>query len=244
MCTLTYIPVHQQDFIFTTNRDEKPGRIALYPDHYTIGNYKMLFPKDSEASGTWMLIHEKNYSLCLLNGAFEKHEHKPPYRKSRGLVVLEYAQYKNTVDFVKHYNFQGIEPFTLVIINYDKERNLEEVRWDASSIHYRKLDAQKAAIWSSATLYSSEIADKRKEWFANWQQQNKVNADSVLDFHRNAGEGDPENDLMMKRENGIQTLSTTQIRKIDQQIEMHYVDYLKGKKEEFVFDYKVEMNSL
>ena len=162
MCTLTYIPVHQQDFIFTTNRDEKPGRIALYPDHYTIGNYKMLFPKDSEASGTWMLIHEKNYSLCLLNGAFEKHEHKPPYRKSRGLVVLEYAQYKNTVDFVKHYNFQGIEPFTLVIINYDKERSLEEVRWDASSIHYRKLDAQKVAIWSSATLYPSEIADKRK----------------------------------------------------------------------------------
>ena len=75
MCTLTYIPVDQQDFIFTTNRDEKPGRIALYPDHYTIENVSI-----QNFRGSFAKSFQKDCVFLIGDSAYQM----PPYA-SQGL---------------------------------------------------------------------------------------------------------------------------------------------------------------
>lgn len=54
MCTVTYIPQENNNFILTSNRDEAYGRKTLAPSFYTIDGVKMLFPKDAVAGGSWI----------------------------------------------------------------------------------------------------------------------------------------------------------------------------------------------
>ena len=101
MCTVTYFPLEQDGYILTSSRDEKSVRgIALPPRKYLLDQQTVFFPKDPDAGGTWFVTTGRDTTLCLLNGAFTKHEHEPPYRKSRGLVVLDYFKFRDT-DIVK-----------------------------------------------------------------------------------------------------------------------------------------------
>ena len=235
MCTLTYIPVGENDFFFTANRDESPQRPASQPQKHNILGAEAIFPKDKTANGTWVLCHEKRFSLCLLNGAFQKHEHKPPYRKSRGKVLLELTEYFSAVDFVYAYDFIDIEPFTIIVLNYQAGLRLEEVRWDGSSAHYRELGADRAWIWSSPTLYGFDERKTRESWFDQWLGKNELSQRSVLDFHRNAGKGDDYNALVMNRKEKVKTLSITQIRKEGTKVLMHHEDLSKDEASEIWF---------
>jgi hypothetical protein len=230
MCTLTYIPLENENFIFTTNRDESPDRNALAPDIYMHNNMPYLYPKDTFGKGTWMLCSVE-YCICLLNGAFQKHTYNPPYKKSRGVVVLDYSTYKNTVDFILNFDFKGIEPFTMVIVSCINKLKVEEIRWDSSSIHYQKLDSNKPNIWSSSTLYNAEAKQLRKKWFNNWNKNKDYSANRVMDFHKNTGKDDPINGLIMNRKEIVKTTSITQIVKKDKILQMHYEDL---KNEHFV----------
>lgn len=228
MCTLTYIPLGDKEFIFTTNRDEDPKRIAIPPNLYINNNVECLYPKDQLSEGTWMLCN-KEYSLCLLNGAFVKHKHSPPYRKSRGLVVLEFSNYKSVTEFVLNYNFEGIEPFTMLVLTYGSKFAIEEIRWDGGSIHYKNLDPLKTEIWSSSTLYDESAKEMRREWFAGWKSEGDNSTAHVLKFHKNAGNGDAFNGLIMNRKEMVKTTSITQISCIKAKISMRYEDLRNGE---------------
>jgi uncharacterized protein with NRDE domain len=230
MCTVTFIPKANQGFILTSNRDETPKR---QPE----GIYKdlekgLIYPKEPSKGGTWICADQHNRLLCILNGAFEKHKHRPPYRRSRGLLVLDFFEYSSAQDFVDHYNFDGIEPFTLVI--YEKG-NLYELRWDEKKTHFTNLDAQQAHIWSSSTLYPPQIKELRESWFNEWQlsAENPM-ATEILKFHQTAGNGDPENDLLMSRHGGIvQTVSITQFN--SEKRTMLYLDLVNDKRAKRLF---------
>ena len=49
MCTVSFIPLSNEDFILTSNRDESPNRKTLTPQKYEINNVQLLFPKDEVA---------------------------------------------------------------------------------------------------------------------------------------------------------------------------------------------------
>ncbi len=226
MCTLTYIPIGTDDFYFTTNRDESPLREALFPSLYQIDNYKVLFPKDKMAEGTWMMCHEKGFSACLLNGAFEKHEHKPPYRKSRGVMVLEIGNYSSVKDFVANFYFVGMEPFTFLVVSYLAKRKLEEVRWDGETVHYRKLDERKFYIWSSSTLYNKDSRIMRQKWFDDWSRKTTAfSKEAILAFHTQTGKEDQINGIVMNRKEKVKTLCVTHIRKEEGALQMSYYDF-------------------
>ena len=87
MCTVTYIPT-KNGFCFTSNRDEKASRETIQPTIYINNRKELIFPKDKVAVGTWIATNGSNKITCLLNGAFEGHEKKGPYRKSRGLILI------------------------------------------------------------------------------------------------------------------------------------------------------------
>lgn len=89
MCTVTFVKTADK-IVITSNRDEKIIRPnAIPPQNYMVNGKNVIYPKDPKAGGTWCVVDENGTVLVLLNGANEKHTVKLPYRKSRGLIVLE-----------------------------------------------------------------------------------------------------------------------------------------------------------
>jgi hypothetical protein len=224
MCTVTYIPGGEGEFMLTTNRDEHATRSPKSITTQLLGHQKLVFPRDTLAGGTWVATSSTDRTVCLLNGAFGQHRRRPPYKRSRGLMVLDYFYYSNTRYFLDGYDFPGMEPFTMIIV---EKGDLYELRWDGQLRHLLQHDCRSCYIWSSATLYEEAMQEKRRQWFRNWLEgREDFSREAVLDFHRNAGEGDPWNDVVMNRDGRVQTVSITNIVKQAGAIEMHYHDLL------------------
>ncbi|MEM6380648.1 MAG: NRDE family protein [Bacteroidota bacterium] len=222
MCTVTFVPQKGQGFILTSNRDEQASRSPENITKTTLYDQQMLFPRDTEAGGTWIAVSDQNKVVCLLNGAFDLHRRTPPYRKSRGIMVLESFEYDSLQEFAENYDFENLEPFTFVLID---NGTLAELRWDGTKKHYKKLDNRQMHIWSSATLYDAETRKRREVWFEDWKKTHEnYNLSSILDFHKNAGDGDPWNDVIMNRLGMVQTVSITNVINDQKGIAMHYHD--------------------
>ncbi len=210
MCTVSYVSSRDGSFVFTSNRDESPNRNATELVDLHQGGKRILFPRDTGAKGTWIALSDSNQFVCILNGAFKKHQRKLPYRTSRGLMALEFFEYRDLTHFLEDYTFQGMEPFTMII--YDRGR-LVELRWDAEKKHVKELDLSGHHIWSSCTLYPDEWVARREDWFESWFQANtEFGTDEVLDFHKNAGVGDSSYDVIMNRSDVVRTISISSIR--------------------------------
>lgn len=209
MCTVTYLPL-EKGYILTSNRDESPLRNATPPEVKTIGNRSVYFPKDPLAGGTWFATDQYKFTLVLLNGGLVKHHHKPPYRRSRGLMVLDFFEVYNIQKFVDEYDFTGIEPFTLVIASEE----LHELIWTGKDLLLNEFGTTEPRIWSSSTLYPEPVRAERKSWFNKWLQSHKnFNQSEILEFHKTGGKGDAWNDFIMNRDGIVQTISVTSILK-------------------------------
>jgi hypothetical protein len=234
MCTVTYLPLPRNGFIITSTRDEKTIRKpALPPEKYEIHRREVWFPKDADAGGTWIASSPGGYTLCLLNGGFVLHESRPPYRMSRGLVLLDFYRYNDAARFNEEYDFLGIEPFTLLIRNAcgsgrsGTAAQFDELRWDGEQMHHTSLDPDRPGIWSSVTLYSDEVIQERSRWFEGWlASQPELNAGNAVHFHKTAGTGNTENDLLMNRENVVRTVSITSIHRDPSRHEYYYEDVI------------------
>ena len=174
----------------------------------------------------------------MLNGAAKKHQWQPPYRKSRGWVVLNFFEYKNFDDFAQNYDFKGLEPFTLVVIEQGDIVQLNEIRWDGQWLHHKLLDADMSYAWSSVTLYSNEVVQERERWFYEWQQQHPLfEGNDVLDFHSFGGKEDAENGLIINRNNELRTVSVTQVQKTTEQFLINYWDQMNDQQYRYrIFD--------
>ena len=111
MCTVSFV-YSQDKIIITSNRDEKVIRPnAIPPKKHTINGKSIFFPKDPKAGGTWFAVDVYGTVLVLLNGAEEKHEVKLPYRKSRGLIVLDIISSESPKDFWSQIDLENSNPF-------------------------------------------------------------------------------------------------------------------------------------
>jgi Transport and Golgi organisation 2 len=222
MCTVTFIPSGDKIY-FTSNRDEKHGRsAALMPEAYAFPSGKILFPKDGDAGGTWIAVHENGNALVFLNGGLIRHTPEPPYRKSRGLILLDLIEGSTSYNSFLAINLNGIEPFTAVVWD---DGHLFECRWDGKRKYTRQMDGKVPHIWSSVTLYETEVIRKRSQWFDRWLQKNQQpSQQDILDFHRFTGDGDQNNDLLMNRDGQVFTVSVTSMAITDFSVSMRYLD--------------------
>lgn len=225
MCTVTFLPISKKEFILTSNRDESKQRKTLPPKKYIENGVEMIFPKDEVAGGTWIGLSEKKRLVCVLNGAFIKHKRKVFYKMSRGLLAKQLLATKNTTAFISKLDLEGIEPFTMVLVDWQKELKLYEFIWDEKQKHFNTLPLQ-PKIWSSSTLYSQKIKLLREKWFANWLvTQKKFTSKEIIAFHHSK-EGTEEDSIFMKREK-VETVSITCVKKEKQQLVITYKDILK-----------------
>jgi uncharacterized protein with NRDE domain len=232
MCTLTYLPLENDQFIITTNRDESVLRKMALPPHILQHQRgRILCPIDGKARGTWIATAESGVTACLLNGAFEKHIPNGPYRMSRGKVVLEVFDYEDIDTFFEVCNLDNIEPFTLVLVENKQNLKLTELRWDGRRKYIQKLEAGIPHLWASATLYPPEVIASRRQWFASWLAKSPAfTRENIVNFHKSAGEGDLENDLVMQRGTQLRTVSITSVVGGAHAAEMYYEDLLNHQK--------------
>lgn len=224
MCTVSYLPL-QHGCLITSNRDEASERPSAFPPKvYESEGKKLLFPKDPLGGGTWIAT-SNDAAVCLFNGAFEPHVRKQYYRISRGLVPVSFFKYDTVDAFIKGFNFEGIEPFSLVIYH---QKRLVELKWDETTLHRFEHDPLQAHIWASATLYSPEVVAERKRWFNDWLAKSPAyNVENIMRFH-SSGLGDKENGLFIDRQNGLKTVSVSSIQfSEEQKTSLTYHD-LKG----------------
>ena len=221
MCTVTYLPLKWNQFILTSNRDVGYARQkALVPQKYIEDGVELFYPKDGKAGGTWIGTSSKNRTLCLLNGGFVNHRSGGSYKSSRGKIVLDLLKCENIEKELRTIDLIDIEPFTLVIVDWQTDLKLVEFVWDGSAGHLKNLP-QEMYIWSSSTLFTEEMKKLRKKWFSTWKENNPIDQESIIKFHHEAGIGDPNVDVILKRKN-VGTVSITSVKKDGRGLQMDY----------------------
>jgi len=220
MCTVTIFPKSNNDFVLTSNRDEAPYRKSLAPKVYSYNGIKMLFPKDEISGGTWIGVSEKNRLVCVLNGGFELHKRKPDYRLSRGIIAKDFLASEGIIKTIESYDLNEIEPFTMVIVEWDVHLKFYELVWDGTTRHFSKLPLE-SKIWSSSTLYDTSMKLERSQWFESFKKEHDLNAVTLLQFHKTAGKDNKDFGVIMDR-GFVKTTSITQVKKKSDILEMHY----------------------
>lgn len=228
MCTVTYLPT-ASGFVLTHNRDEAPSRSPHHISKEKIGKDIVLFPRDTKAGGAWIATTKSGKTACLLNGAFIKHRHEPPYRRSRGLMLLDFLECETSRSFFRQYEFEGIEPFTFLLF---ENETVTELRWDGAQKHLKNLSPQEPHFWCSATLYPPEMQARREQVFRTWLGRPLHRLPTaVCRLHRTGSVGDPENDFVMNRSGKVCTVSITQVIEKNNIAQMRYFDLLEGYKD-------------
>lgn len=232
MCTVTFIP-NAHGFYFTSSRDEKMSRNTIPPVEYKNNGIGLVYPKDEKAGGTWIASSKIGKTACLLNGAFVNHTKQNSYAKSRGLILLDSFNFRNAFDFYEQSDFINIEPFTLLTLDYSMGTLTDffELRWDGEKKHLKQLTTDAPQIWSSATLYRPFIQLERQKLFNHWVEKHKDFEDRmILDFHNRKHGLNVSEDILMKGDGDLMTLSISQIHVGQRATHFNYLDVVHEKK--------------
>lgn len=223
MCTMTYIPQEEGKFILTHSRDESIRRgIASPPIKRMIGGIKHLFPVDPVGMGTWIGVSEYGRVAGLVNGAKKEHIHKPPYKHSRGRIILDFFTYPDFSGFIDNYSFDDLEPFTLIVFENGK---IYEAILDGEGILKRELQPDKPFVYSSSSLYTEKSKHKRKVKFFNWYLQDmEKDQKSIFEFHKeNLFDNEPDKSKV-PGDHILKTVSITSVVNMTNEIDMNYLD--------------------
>lgn len=208
MCSLSVVTVANGSTVLTHNRDEAISRQhsaktlakTLINDKYAI------MPIDPVSKGTW-IGSNGTISAALLNGYQQLHVKKSSYSKSRGVIIPALLAYGTLQDFINNFSFEGIEPFTLIML---QDQCLMELGWDELKVHTNKLEFGAFHFYSSYTLYEQKTIDNRKNHMIDFLRDKELTADLVLDYHRLSGE-DHNQYLNVSFTDQLKTVSLTQI---------------------------------
>jgi len=225
MCTVSYIPQDENRFVFTSNRDENPLRAATELHKLEINKKTLYFPQDSQAKGSWFVFSNTNQMVCILNGAFEPHLSASSYRMSRGKMALQFFEYPSIQNFVDFFEFKGLEPFTMVVLDAGE---LTELRWDEQKLYKTSLDRTKTHLWSSATLYPKSWQETRKKELEDWFGDDLKGQEEVMEFQLSK--------FPFTRE-ALVSLYGEQVPQ-DIPVQTISVSSIQGSKQKFVFKYK------
>lgn len=234
MCTVVFIPDRGKYWI-TSLRDEHPKRVkADLPAIQLSRQMKFKAPIDPQGGGTWVGLNEGGTAIVLLNGGFKNHLKKAAYAKSRGLIVSDLLSANHPIEYWLHVGLNEIEPFTLIVWYQHQLMNLV---WDGNNKHQIKMDASRAHIWSSATLYNDAEKKKRNSAFEKWvSSTSEKSKNTILDFFIHSR--DESESIFIRNTPEIVTHSYTCIKIVEQG--QHNIFYQDLIAEEQLFDAIIE----
>ncbi len=227
MCTVSFIP-NAEGFILTSTRDEVVHRQTLSPAFYQGSGRNLIYPKDLASQGTWIASDGDQLSVCLLNGAWSNHQKQSSYRMSRGLMPLKAFDYSSFEAFSMKFDFDQIEPFTLIgVQEVDSKVSLMEIRWDGSQTSFTELDSSKPHLWSSYTLYPPYIQEKRNLLFHDFQKKSdSLTKENIRQFHLQKDLNDPDSSFHRFFSEGPKSVSLTQFIRTCASFDLAYLDLI------------------
>jgi len=210
MCILSIVK-SEQGIVITSNRDEQRSRKnSLAPEIIDLGERKAIIARDAQAQGTWLLTDNLGRTAILLNGAFESHIPTPPYRESRGIILMNLFQEENFKSAFLSYNIENIEPFQVIYL--DTNQAFQCV-WDGNQKHLFAIDLSTPQVFFSPTLYTKEQQEeKRNHFFKTFTDISLFKAPRLFEFHSEQNENS-NLDFFMNREQ--------QTTKSISQVELH-----------------------
>ena len=231
MCTITFIPIltEEKSFIITSNRDEAANRKTLAPKVVEEDGVRLLYPKDEIAGGTWIGASGQDRLVCLMNGAFKAHKRKKSYKKSRGIVVKDFMLTSDVLNKAEQYNFEGIEPFTMIIVVWKVGLELYELIWDETKVYFNKLDNE-PHIWSASMTYTLEMKKTRINWFEEFLEKESITAEqpeTMWNFHQTRKE-DKNVGFIIDR-GLLKTTSISQFVYSNEKTGMRYKDLIENE---------------
>ncbi len=216
MCLVTYLPT-STGYILSSNRDEEPARAQTQLIQESINHADLVYPKDIKG-GSWIFASKQRKNIVLLNGAFKLHKRQLPYRMSRGLMVKAYYEFDSTANFLQNYDFQGLEPFTLII---HEPKTFVELRWDGKHKHVKTLKKSEQLVWSSCTLYNEQLEKQRSDHYYQLIDSKKSDL-SLASLIHNDTQLPSDYGFIMHRDNRVKTISTTHIIVNDSTTRLEY----------------------
>jgi hypothetical protein len=143
---------------------------------------------------------------------------------------LEYFNYQNASAFIKKLDCSQVAPFTLLMFDSSNVLNIHQLRWDGDQKYIENINPNVPKLWASATLYGKTQRENRKMWFEQWiKKKSIIDGDYLRSFHTSKHTDDVQNDIVMQRDNGLQTVSVTQVQYHAGQLDMQYHDLISGE---------------
>jgi uncharacterized protein with NRDE domain len=212
MCVVSIFSEKNGDFILTQNRDESNLRPSSNEvENKEIYGVEYSGPVDLHSGGTWIYYSGK-FAVCVLNGANKKHKHRPPYRKSRGLMILELLKFNSINEFIEEVNLAEIEPFTMIMLN--RQNNEKKILvWDGTEKFSENHSDEKLIIRSSSTLYDETEKDNHRKAFENLKVKNP---EQIFELHQQIKM------LKNRKLHSVMTTSITQITQKQNQIHLKF----------------------
>lgn len=194
-------------------------------------------PQDNKAGGTWLAVSPSGVVACLLNGAFKRHRHQPPYTKSRGIVLTDSFGFDALKEFAVNYVFNGIEPFTIVKIS--PRKRVEVLRWDEKKCTLGIENGQQPHIWSSAKMYPKNVAAESKRRFLQLKYYSpKINRNELLRFHLSESYENKMERMGYAPKSFLTTVSIISIETIGNRMLYKYIDLVSGEEKQLAWDMK------
>ncbi|WP_268225483.1 NRDE family protein [Sinomicrobium oceani] len=228
MCTVTFVHTEEQ-VILTSNRDESIHRSAALPPHiYTINHKRLAFPKDGRSGGSWFATDSNGITAIVLNGAEAPHTPQGPYRKSRGLLLLDIISHKDPITAWKAIAPDRIEPFTILLF---RAPDLTVLQWNGTYKKTAPVAARTPYILSSSTLYTEAQQEHKKQRFNDFlTSHSNITPDDLLQFHQTVKTEDTGSRLPKNPEVPVATLSITQCILKKNEKQMRYLQLFPEKK--------------
>tara|TARA_Y100000385_G_scaffold200493_1_gene207581 strand:+ start:914 stop:1606 length:693 start_codon:yes stop_codon:yes gene_type:complete len=224
MCTVSYIS-KQNGFILTSIRDENINRPTSSPKKRRMKEKKLVYPKDIQSGGTW-IASSKERVLCLLNGKNNK-KINALTKISRGKILLDNFKFLNAKDFLKQIPLKQVEPFTLLQVDFTKKTHIQEFNWNGEKLTVQSLDNGKSHLWTSSSLYSELVNEKRHNLLLDWGKENQNN--NPINFHLELKDNNHELFEIKKDKIDILTSSITSVEVNNKKVLFLYSDFISNK---------------
>lgn len=224
MSIITFVP-HGKDWIFTMNFEKQlPGSLTS-PNIYSEPSGKLLYAKDTNAVGSWLILHEKGWVGAILPAA--KFYRQEPGRNFHGLYKFLYEVMRSPepLRVIKSATLDASEPFILILFI---DHNFIEFYWNGQDLNERSLSDQQVHYWESIYTSTNDLIALRNAKFLQQIENPSLELPELtLAIHKAFGEEKQvqANEYPVLKPNINACI--TQIVVGEHLLRMHYYDFLQ-----------------
>ena len=224
MCTISFVN-HNNLKILTFNRDEDSSKPASSPfQSITFKDKHLIAPIEPLKKGTWFVVSPSGEFAVLFNGAEKSHISKPPYLKSRGIILLELFSENSMQQSWEKIELNRIEPFSIIHFNNDE---LLKFQWNGKKKNVEQLNIEQNHIWSSSTLYAPTIQKNRELFFQNYMETTtQILANDIFNLHQSDFLAHQPLGAIYEQKPNIHTKSISQLVLNSSEIKLKHLDLI------------------